>query len=78
MNALSIRHISKRFGDFYAVKDLSLDIPRGTVYGLLGPNGAGKTTTIRMIMNIFIPDEGTIEILEQRLDEKMGEDRLPA
>jgi ABC-2 type transport system ATP-binding protein len=73
MNALNIQNISKRFGNFDAVKDLSLTIPRGTVYGLLGPNGAGKTTTIRMVMNIIIPDKGLIEVLGQRLDEKMKE-----
>ena len=48
------------------MRDLSLRVPRGSVYGLLGPNGAGKTTTIRMILNIIAPDEGTIEVLGQR------------
>ena len=48
------------------MRDLSLVVPRGTVYGLLGPNGAGKTTTIRMILNVIIPDEGTIEVLGRR------------
>lgn len=73
MDALKITNISKRFSNFYAVKDLSLNIPQGTIYGLLGPNGAGKTTTIRMVMNIIIPDEGKIEVLGQRLDEQMKE-----
>lgn len=73
MNALEIENISKRFGDFYAVKNLSFKIPEGTVYGLLGPNGAGKTTTIRMVMNIIIPDEGEIRVLNQEMDEKMKE-----
>jgi len=59
MNALEIEGISKKFGDFYAVKKLSFEIPPGTIYGLLGPNGAGKTTTIRMVMSIIIPDEGS-------------------
>jgi ABC-2 type transport system ATP-binding protein len=71
MFALEIDHISKSFGDFYAVQDLSFKIPAGTVYGLLGPNGAGKTTTIRMIMNILIPDRGSITVLGQKLDERM-------
>ncbi len=53
MNALEIEGISKKFGDFHAVKKLSFMIPPGTIYGLLGPNGAGKTTTIRMVMNIM-------------------------
>lgn len=73
MNALEIEGISKRFGDFHAVKKLSFMIPSGTIYGLLGPNGAGKTTTIRMVMNIIIPDEGSIKILNRRMDEEMKE-----
>ncbi|MDH4217879.1 MAG: ATP-binding cassette domain-containing protein [Candidatus Aminicenantes bacterium] len=71
MNAIKIENISKRFGDFYAVKHLSFTIPEGTIYSLLGPNGAGKTTTIRMVMNIIIPDEGSIRILDQKMDEDM-------
>ncbi len=73
MNALEIENITKKFGDFYAVKNLSFDIPEGAVYGLLGPNGAGKTTTIRMVMNIIIPDQGRIKVLDHKLDEKMKE-----
>ena len=71
MNALEIENISKRFGDFYAVKNLSFNIPEASIYGLLGPNGAGKTTTIRMVMNIIIPDEGAIKILDGKMDEGM-------
>ncbi len=73
MYALEIEKVSKRFGDFYAVKGLSFKVPKGTVYGLLGPNGAGKTTTIRMAMNIIIPDEGGIKVLDQKMDEAMKE-----
>ncbi len=71
MNALAIENISKWFGDFYAVKHLSLKIPSGIIYSLLGPNGAGKTTTIRMVMNIIIPDEGSIDVLGRKMDEGM-------
>ncbi len=71
MDALTIENISKRFGDFYAVKHLSLKIPSGVIYSLLGPNGAGKTTTIRMVMNIILPDEGVIRVLGEGMDEKM-------
>ena len=60
--ALDIRGVSKRYAEHTAVDALSLAIPKGTVYGLLGPNGAGKTTTIRMILNIIVPDEGTIAV----------------
>jgi ABC-2 type transport system ATP-binding protein len=73
MNALEIEGITKRFGDFYAVKNLSLRIPETTIYGLLGPNGAGKTTTIRMVMNIIIPDEGSIRILDREINEETKE-----
>ena len=65
MNALKVTGISKSFGSFYAVKDLSMTILEGQIYGLLGPNGAGKTTTIRMIMGIILPDSGTIKIFDQ-------------
>jgi ABC-2 type transport system ATP-binding protein len=61
--ALALRGITKRFAEHVAVRDLSLDVPRGAVYGLLGPNGAGKTTTIRMILNVIAPDAGTITVL---------------
>ncbi|NOR15161.1 MAG: ATP-binding cassette domain-containing protein [Candidatus Aminicenantes bacterium] len=70
-SALAIENISKKYGHFYAVKNLSFQISPGTIYGLLGPNGAGKTTTIRMVMNIIIPDEGKIRILGQKMDENM-------
>jgi ABC-2 type transport system ATP-binding protein len=61
--AVEIERVTKRFSGHVAVRDLSLAVPRGTVYGLLGPNGAGKTTTIRMILDIILPDEGSIRIL---------------
>jgi ABC-2 type transport system ATP-binding protein len=63
--AVDISGVVKRYAGHVAVRDLSLRVPRGSVYGLLGPNGAGKTTTIRMILNIIAPDEGTIEVLGQ-------------
>jgi len=59
---LILDHVSKSFGDFKAVSDLSLQVRPGRVFGLIGPNGAGKTTTIRMIVNITAPDTGTIKL----------------
>ena len=59
---VQLDRISKSFGDFTAVKELSLTVRAGRVFGLLGPNGAGKTTTIRMIVNITAPDTGTIKL----------------
>ena len=64
---LVLNHVSKSFGDFTAVSDLSLQVRPGRVFGLIGPNGAGKTTTIRMIVNITVPDSGTVELLGQRM-----------
>ena len=61
--AIEITNVVKRYAEHVAVRDLTLAVPRGAVYGLLGPNGAGKTTTIRMILNIIAPDSGTIRIL---------------
>jgi len=67
-NAIELSHVSKAFGRFQAVDDLSLSVPRGAMFGLLGPNGAGKTTTIRMIMSITAPDTGSIQILGHGMD----------
>ena len=54
--------VTKRFSGHTAVDGLSMEVPRGGIFGLLGPNGAGKSTTIRMIMNIITPDEGRITL----------------
>jgi ABC-2 type transport system ATP-binding protein len=59
---VQLDRVSKTFGDFTAVRELSLMARAGRVFGLLGPNGAGKTTTIRMIVNITAPDSGTIAL----------------
>jgi ABC-2 type transport system ATP-binding protein len=63
---VDLQHVTKRFAGHTAVRDLSLRVPRGSVYGLLGPNGAGKTTSIRMVMNIIAPDEGAIRLFDLR------------
>jgi ABC-2 type transport system ATP-binding protein len=60
---LRVENVTKRFGDFTAVENLSFDVRAGRVFGFIGPNGAGKTTTIRMIVGITAPDEGRIELL---------------
>jgi ABC-2 type transport system ATP-binding protein len=61
--ALTLESVTKRFGSFTAVDALSLQVPKGCIYGFLGQNGAGKTTTIRMVMSIFHPDAGRISVL---------------
>lgn len=60
MEGLILNQVSKRYGEFVAVNNLSFTATKGRIIGLLGPNGAGKTSTIRMIANITIPDSGTI------------------
>jgi ABC-2 type transport system ATP-binding protein len=57
---LSLRGLTKSYGDKKAVDSLSLDVPAGEIFGLLGPNGAGKTTTLKMIAGLVIPDSGTV------------------
>ncbi|MEM8713610.1 MAG: ATP-binding cassette domain-containing protein [Planctomycetota bacterium] len=55
--------MTKTFGQHTAVRDLALEVPRGSLYGFIGPNGSGKTTTIRMILHIIQSDSGTVEVL---------------
>ncbi|MBI5019841.1 MAG: ABC transporter ATP-binding protein [Ignavibacteriales bacterium] len=72
---IQISKLTKRFGNFTAVNDLSINIGTGEFYGFLGPNGAGKTTTIKMMTGLFIPTSGSIvvdgyDILKQPLEAK--------
>ncbi|MGI8788019.1 MAG: ABC transporter ATP-binding protein [Pyrinomonadaceae bacterium] len=67
ITTLRVENVSKHYGDFTAVSNLSFDVKAGRVFGFLGPNGAGKTTTIRMIVGITIPDEGQIEMFGKRI-----------
>jgi ABC-2 type transport system ATP-binding protein len=75
-SAIRLVSVTKAFAGHVAVKDLSLEIPKGSLFGLLGPNGAGKTTTLRMVMNILAPDSGTIAVLghpaSQALRDRIG------
>ncbi|HEY0084245.1 MAG TPA: ATP-binding cassette domain-containing protein, partial [Pyrinomonadaceae bacterium] len=72
---LSLSGVSKKFDEFVAVDDLSLEVRAGRIFGLIGPNGAGKTTTIRMIVNILVPDTGRIELFGERMSERL-QDRI--
>jgi ABC-2 type transport system ATP-binding protein len=67
MNVVEIQNVTKSFGKVRAVDDLSLIVPSGSIYGFIGPNGSGKTTTLRMIMNIFYPDSGSIRIFGEEM-----------
>ena len=61
-NIIELSGVTKRFGSVVAVNQLSLAVPRGSIYGFIGPNGSGKTTTIRMIMKIMYPDSGSLMV----------------
>jgi ABC-2 type transport system ATP-binding protein len=58
---ITIRNVTRRFGNFVAVNDVSFDLPRGKVFGFLGPNGSGKSTTIRMLAGLLAPTAGAIQ-----------------
>ena len=70
MPKVEVNNISKRFGETQAVDDLTFEVRSGEIFGLLGPNGAGKTTSIRMILDIFKPDSGKIDILDGAMTEE--------
>jgi ABC-2 type transport system ATP-binding protein len=69
-NILEVRNVVKKYGDYTALNNVSLSVPKGSIYGLLGPNGAGKTSLIRIINQITIPDQGQIILDGEVLDPK--------
>ena len=70
MHTINVSNIAKSFGDTQAVFDVSFDVQRGEIFGLLGPNGAGKTTTIRIMLDIFKPDRGSVSIFGGPMSDK--------
>ncbi|HWS86174.1 MAG TPA: ABC transporter ATP-binding protein [Pyrinomonadaceae bacterium] len=70
-NAIETRNLGRKFGKFEAVKNVSLRVPRGTVFGLLGVNGAGKSTIIKMVMGHLRPTTGEIKVLGRALGEDL-------
>ena len=74
-STVSVDRVTKSFGEFTAVSELSLEVRAGRIYGLLGPNGAGKTTTIRMIVNITAPDSGQIKVFGRQITPEL-QDRI--
>ena len=68
MSTAVVTNLAKRFGETEAVVDVSFAVEPGEIFGLLGPNGAGKTTTIRMMLDIFRPDAGTVSVFGGALD----------
>ena len=67
---LEVNKVVKRYGDYVALNEVSMSIPRGSIYGLLGPNGAGKTSLIRIINQITLPDSGEIILDGEKLQPK--------
>ena len=65
---LETLNLSKKSGNSYRVKELSMQVPVGSVYGFLGPNGAGKSTTLKMILGLIHPDSGEIKVFNQKLN----------
>lgn len=61
--AIEVAGLTKKFGDFVAVNNVSFEVPRGQIFGFLGPNGAGKTTTIRMLLGLLAPTSGTATVI---------------
>jgi ABC-2 type transport system ATP-binding protein len=70
MSVIEVNQISKSFGSMKAVDDVSFQVEKGEIFGLLGPNGAGKTTSIRIILDIYKPDTGTVSLLGGVVDEE--------
>jgi ABC-2 type transport system ATP-binding protein len=69
MPTVVVSKLRKTFGETVAVNDVSFEVEAGEIFGLLGPNGAGKTTCIRMMLGIYLPDAGEVDVLGGRLDE---------
>ena len=69
---LQVKNVTKTFGEFKALDNLSMTVPRGTVYGLVGPNGAGKSTIIRLLTGVYTPDSGTLEMDGEAIYENTG------
>ena len=65
---LKVKNVTKYYGDFKAVDNISFEVKKGEIFGLLGVNGAGKTTTFRMIMNLISPSSGSISFNNKKID----------
>ncbi|MHA8076063.1 ABC transporter ATP-binding protein [Aquirufa sp. TARAVU-A1A] len=70
---VSIKHLSKHFGNFHAVQDVNITVNSGDVYGFLGPNGAGKSTTMRCMLSLIQADKGSIELFGKSINHHRSE-----
>jgi ABC-2 type transport system ATP-binding protein len=73
VDAIALENVTKSYDGVTAVDGVSLQVREGAILGLLGPNGAGKTSTIRMVMNILVPDEGSIRVFGQLVSDETRE-----
>lgn len=63
--AISVQHLTKKFGDQTAVQDISFDVPRASIFGFIGPSGSGKTTTVRLLTGVYTPTDGQVMVLDR-------------
>ncbi|MCG3885343.1 ABC transporter ATP-binding protein [Photobacterium leiognathi] len=75
-NAIITKGLTRKFGDFVAVDNLNLTVPRGAIYGFLGPNGCGKSTTLRMLTGLLTPTSGNVNVLGLSIPQQAEELRL--
>lgn len=62
-NAIEVDHVTKRYGEIFALDDVSLDVPRGSIFGIIGPNGSGKSTLVNVLAGLRPPSAGTVAVL---------------
>ena len=64
-SVISVRHLTKKFGDETAVQDVSFDVPRSSIFGFIGPSGSGKTTTVRLLTGVYTPTDGQVIVFDR-------------
>ena len=72
---LETKHLTKKYGSQYAVKDINIHLVKGQIYGLVGRNGAGKTTLLRMLSGLSRPTDGTFEVFGKRITGRIIDDQ---
>ncbi|HHC6507798.1 TPA: ABC transporter ATP-binding protein [Vibrio parahaemolyticus] len=74
--AIQAQNVVKKFGDFTAINNITLNVPKGSIYGFLGPNGCGKSTTIRVLTGLLSPNEGSVDVLGLEIPKQSEQLRL--
>ncbi|EJG1186635.1 ABC transporter ATP-binding protein [Vibrio parahaemolyticus] len=74
--AIQAQNVIKKFGDFTAINNITLNVPKGSIYGFLGPNGCGKSTTIRVLTGLLSPSEGSVDVLGLEIPKQSEQLRL--